>query len=102
MVELPELRRIAERKRQLQAQSELQRQALRAQWDQLRAETAWLTRGVGLVSRHRLWLLMLAPVAGYLVARRGRGAGNLFRQGLWVWRLWRRLRSLMGVFKVMS
>jgi hypothetical protein len=98
MAQLHELNSIRERKRLLMAQSETCRRSLALQLDAFRADSAWLHRGVDSVVRYRSFLWLAAPVAGFLIVRRGKVLRQFLIQGLTAWqvvsRIWRWTRPL--------
>jgi hypothetical protein len=68
------------RKRVLILESNLNRAALRAEWENLRTATAWVGQAAQTFQSVRPWLLLLAPVAGILTVRgMRRPAGALSR-----------------------
>lgn len=91
MAELLELRSITERKRLLQAQCDVCRRSLQLQIASVRDDTAWVRRGVESVGRYRSFLWLAAPLAGLLVARRGRQLRRLLVRGVTAWQLLARL-----------
>ena len=50
-------------------ESDLQRLALRTEWDNLRSATAWMNEAAGIGRKVSPWLFMLAPVAGFFASR---------------------------------
>ena len=73
-----ELDKLNLQKQALLLESSLNRAALQADIQRLRSATTWV-RGASIVSRGLTpWLTFLAPVAGFLVARRVRRSGSWF------------------------
>ena len=87
------------RKRTLLLESHLNRLTLQAEWQDIQNATAWARSAGQIFRRVRPWLLLLAPLAGMLAARRhGRSLGllsrllsilRLIRPLVWVWGRWR-------------
>jgi hypothetical protein len=50
-------------------ESDLQRIALRAEWNNLRSATAWVNEAAGVGRKVSPWLVLLAPVAGFIASR---------------------------------
>ena len=73
-----ELEKLNLRKQALLLESSLNRAALQADIQRLRSATTWV-RGASSVSRELTpWLTFLAPVAGFLMARRVRRSRSWF------------------------
>ncbi|MDE3067618.1 MAG: hypothetical protein KGJ60_08710 [Verrucomicrobiota bacterium] len=87
MFQFAPLEQLEERKRLLVAESERHRRALMEQLQNLESAAAWVERGLGLARSLRGWWPVLAPVAGFLFARRRRRLLDL------LWRCWRWLRA---------
>ncbi len=103
MVGGDEIATLQARKRALVLESTLNRVVWEAEWQNLRAATAW-TRSAGQACRRVVpWLLLLAPLAGLVVARGSGQSRGLFSRLLsvlrWVrpllgaWELWRGARA---------
>lgn len=60
---------LALRKQALILESDLNRLALRAELGELRAATAWVGEAAQTGRKFAPWLLLLAPVAGFLLVR---------------------------------
>ncbi len=93
--ELAELRL---RKRALVLESDLHRLALRREWSELCAGFGWVREAGGYWREVKRWAVVLAPLAGILVARGAAGASSrlgralsLFRWAQSLYGLWRRL-----------
>lgn len=100
MVEFPELRRIAAQKQLLQVQSEICRKAVQLEWSSLQQDTAWVSRSLDWLHRHRTSILLLAaPLGGALVARRGRAARRILLHGVAAWHLLRRANAVRSFFR---
>jgi hypothetical protein len=100
MAKTNKLTRIADQKRLVHAQSEIYRRAIQLEWESLKLDTAWVSRGVDWVNRYRTVLLLLAaPVGGLLVVRRGRGIRRLLLQGFAAWQMVRRVGAVTSLFR---
>jgi len=88
------------RKRALVIESELNRVALRTEWQHVCDATGWVNRMAGFWRQANPWLVLLAPIAGILTARTVRGDGGLVGRVLgllkWVRPLITVWRSVMG------
>ena len=71
-----ELERLAAEKQALLVESSLNRLALQAEFQNLRSASGWMKAAAGGAGRFTPLLLLLAPVAGFLLARRARGSGS--------------------------
>ena len=91
-----ELKRLELRRRELVVQSTLNRLAFVEAWQQL--ETAWrpVERVVSTVRSARPWLLAVAPLAGFIAARRFRRGGSILTKALGVLR-W--IQPLLAVWR---
>jgi hypothetical protein len=83
------------RKRALVLESSLNRLALQADWEDVRAAAGWMGSASRAFRQVRPWLLLLAPLAGLLVARASGQPRGLFRRLLSVLR-W--VRPLLGAW----
>jgi hypothetical protein len=82
------LTKLRERKRALQIESDLNRQVLVLEYEQLRLRTSRLKSGAGQFLLSWKWL---APVAGFLLARKFKRVGGFFSGGSLGWLLLRQL-----------
>ncbi len=91
------------RKRALVLESNLNRLTLQAEWQNVRAAAGWMGSAGRTFRQARPWLLLLAPLAGFLVARGSGQSRGLFSRLLsvlrWVrpvlgaWEIWRGARA---------
>lgn len=88
------------RKQALLLESELNRLRFRAEWQRVRAATAWFSGAAQTYRDVRPWLVFLAPLAGLLAARRLRRPesplGSLLRLMRWMtplYSLWKGFAS---------
>jgi hypothetical protein len=70
-----ELEKLAVEKQALLVESSLNRLALQAEFQNLRSASGWMKAAAGGAGRFTPLLLLLAPVAGFLLARGARGSG---------------------------
>jgi hypothetical protein len=70
MVSAKELARLQAHKELLVVQCDLHRGILRVECARLRSKFDWVDRSSEWIQKARPWLPLLAPVAGFLVARR--------------------------------
>lgn len=86
------------RKRVLLLESGLNRLKLRSEWRQVRAATAWMSGPARACRLAGPWLLVLAPLAGFLAARTFRRPGSqpgaLLRLVRWIGPLYSLWKSL--------
>ena len=92
-----ELEKLNLQKQALLLESSLNRAALQAEIRSLRSATAWVREATSLSRELTPWLTLLAPVAGFLVARGTRRSGSWLSRILtaakWIgplYGLWRR------------
>lgn len=80
------------RKQALVLESDLNRLALDAEWQHLRAASTWMGEAAQIHSQVRPWLLLLAPLGGILAARGVRHSkgmlGRLLAAVKWIRPLW--------------
>jgi hypothetical protein len=97
MAQHPQLISLAERKRLLRTESELCRQTLRAQVLAWQNHTARLRSGIDALAHYRSLLLVAAPLAGFVFARRIRWFRPMLIRIVAAWpmivQLWRWQRS---------
>lgn len=92
-----ELAELELRKRALVIESELNRLALRNDWQQVCEATQWIARVSHWWQQANPWLLLLAPVAGVVTARRVmHGEGGIISRafGLLKW-----VRPILGLWR---
>lgn len=92
MVSGQELARLQARKELLIAQCDLQRGIVDVELARLRGGLSWMHRGGEWLQRVRPWLPLIAPVAGFIVARRWKTVLGLAGRTVgWrvLWRLFR-------------
>ncbi len=86
------------RKQALLLESGLNRLKLRSEWRQIRAATAWMSGPARACRQAGPWLLLLAPLAGFLAARNLRRAesipAKLLRLARWIGPLYSLWKSL--------
>lgn len=94
---VPGLRKLEARKRELLLESDLNRQVLRLEVDQLCLRAAEIRRGFGWARAIWTWS---GPLAGLLMARRFKKTGGMVAKGSMVmsavqagWRLWEAFRE---------
>lgn len=94
---VPGLRELEARKRDLLLESDLNRQVLRLEVDQLCLRVGEIQRGFGWARNLWAWG---APLAGFLMARRFKKTGNAFAKGSFLvsavrtgWKLWQAYRE---------
>jgi len=100
MAAAKELARLRLHKQALLLESDLNRLALRAEWEQLRAATAHASDPMVAWRKISPWLPLLAPLAGFLAVRTLRRPGSVLGGVIsavkWIqplYSLWRRLAS---------
>lgn len=71
-----ELAKLAAEKQALLVESSLNRLALQAEFQNLRSASGWMKTVTGSAGKYTPFLLLLAPVAGFLLARGARGSGS--------------------------
>jgi hypothetical protein len=88
------------RKRALVIESELNRLALRTEWQRVCDATGWISHAARFWRQANPWLVALAPVVGVLTARTLGGEGGIVRRLLgmlkWIQPLMTVWRSVMG------
>ena len=72
-----ELAELQLRKRALVIESDLNRLALRTEWERVCAATEWITHIARCWRQANPWLALIAPLAGVLTARTMRGKGGI-------------------------
>jgi hypothetical protein len=72
------LNKLSLQKQALLLESSLNRAALQAEIRRLRSATAWVREAASVSRELTPWLTLLAPVAGFLVARRARRSASWF------------------------
>lgn len=94
---VPGLRELQERRRELLLESELNRQVLRLEVDQLSIRVGEFQRKFGWAQSAWKWA---APIAGILLARKFKKTGHAFARGSFLitavqtgWKIWQSLRS---------
>lgn len=93
MVSGKELTRLRERRELLVAECDVQRGIAEVEIARLRGSFRWLDSGTALLQRLRPWLPLIAPVAGFIVARRWKSVLRMTGRTVG-WRvLWRLLRG---------
>lgn len=97
---VPGLRELEARKRDLLVESDLNRQVLRLEFDQISLRVGEIKRGFGWARNVWAWG---APIAGFLLARKFKKTGNAFAKGSMMisvfktgWRLWESWRGRRG------
>ena len=85
MAELSEIEKLAERRRQLVADSERNRRDVARELRNLGAITAWAERGYSIAQSVRAWWPVAGVVAGFLITRKG---GSFFRALAKGWSWW--------------
>ena len=103
MLKSQELNQLQARKAQLIAVSDLQRRTLAGSCGELREKLAWIEVGVEVAGRSRPVLALIAPIAGFLLARgwrKGIGFASMLtttwtvgRQALRLWKNFREGRA---------
>ncbi|HOX55838.1 MAG TPA: hypothetical protein P5205_03840 [Candidatus Paceibacterota bacterium] len=91
-----ELDKLAAQKQALLVESSLNRLAWQADFQHLRSATVWMKAASGGVGKASPLLLLLAPLAGFLLARRSRPSGSWLSRALATLR-W--IAPLYGVWK---
>ena len=94
MAHLSELDILEARRRALVAESELHRQQIAVEVEHLRAATAWVERAMSAARSVLAAWPVLAPVAGFVIARKGRSLLRTVGKGWSWWRIGRRLAGL--------
>ena len=82
------------RKRALLLESELNRLACAAEWRNVRASAAWAGEAAHTWRQFKPWLVLLAPLAGILVARGARRPVGAVSRVLTILKWGRTLRSI--------
>jgi hypothetical protein len=85
LAEFSEIERLAERRRQLIAESDRCRQEIARELKSLGAVTAWAEKGYSVARSVRAWWPVLGVAAGFLITRR---KGSLFRALAKGWSWW--------------
>jgi len=95
-----ELDKLNLQKQALLLESSLNRAALQAEIRRLRTATTWVREATSVSRELAPWLTLLAPVAGFLVARRARRSASWFGRVVtvvkWIgplYGLWKRFAS---------
>ena len=91
-----ELEKLQQRKQSLLIESELHRLTLATDLTALRASTAWVDQGVGLLRQAQPILLAAAPILGFLLAGRGEKKTSLLQRALSFLQI---SRNVAGVWK---
>ncbi len=79
MVGERELIRLAARKREIMLENDKARQRLAEEFSKARSLGSTVDSGVDRARKLGPWLLLLAPALGYLLARQGKGVGEIVR-----------------------
>jgi hypothetical protein len=88
------MRQLEFRREELLAKSQINRQTLALEWQQIKVSLAWARSGIELAKSLRpLWVL-LAPLAGIAAARQWRSVKGLWHKGRLLWLIAGRLRAL--------
>ena len=87
MAATAQMKELQEWKELLLAQSELRRRMLQLQYEELESRTEWVDKGFSFLQSARPFLVIAAPLAGFLVARRWSLLRKLSATGLLSWRL---------------
>ena len=94
---VPGLRELQARKRELLLESDLNRQVIRLEVDQISIRVGQLQRGLSWVQGAWTWA---APIAGFLLARKFKKTGRSFANGSFLitaiqtgWKLWSTFRQ---------
>lgn len=89
-----QVRHLEARKQALAAESELYRQILKLEVENLRLSSARARRRFSVLGNSAQWLLLGAPVAGSLLRTRRMGRLRLFTTALMAWRMYQRIAPL--------
>ncbi len=95
MAESSTLESLELRKQLLVARSEIQRQTLALEVARLREATAWMSTAAVFTRRAAPWLVLAAPMAGYVLGRKRSAWRSLAASVVWGWRIYRRLRRFL-------
>ncbi len=87
------------RKQALLLESRLNRLALQAEWQDLRAATGWVADAAQACRTVKPWLLLLAPVAGVLLGRGFLRSNGLLSRLVGLFKL---IRPLLAVWKTLA
>jgi hypothetical protein len=90
MAEYGEAESLMRRKQELLAQSEVNRRALAAQSQRIHSALAWIDVGIDLVRRARPALIIVAPLAGFWLARKATFRSRVWSTLAFCWRWYRR------------
>ncbi len=90
---------LASRKRLLVAECEAHRRAFSLELAQLQSSTAALAQPVKSAMSVSRLLVLIAPVAGFVLGRRKGRSGGWLKMGLLGWQLFRRFQPLWSQFR---
>jgi hypothetical protein len=91
-----ELEKLHVQKRLLVAKSQIYRQTMEVEVENLRQSTAWITRTAGIVRKALPILLLGAPIAGYFAAKKRHGLHGIGQKAMWGMGI---LRQLSGIWR---
>jgi hypothetical protein len=93
----PEILKLRDEKQRLLVESELNRRAIIAELEQLANPRTWVQTGKQSLLKARSLFLLLAPLAGFLLARRRPAAPSvpgILSKGLIAWQILRKIYSV--------
>ena len=98
MVEIPELKDLQTRKQVLLAKSELHRCTLALTCERVKEQTAWIDRTAGFARTSWPVLVVLAPLAGYLLVKKRAFVMRAWSRAWLGWKLYRSAWPLVQSF----
>ena len=94
MAELSEIDKLVERRRQLLAESERNRQEMARELRNLSAVVAWGEKGYAAARNIRGWMPVLGVLGGFLMTRKKGGLFRLIAKGWSWWQIGRRVAPM--------
>lgn len=99
MFNAAEVNELAARKQLLAAESNLNRQALKHEFAELRASAARVGDAVRFGRSAYPIVMAAAPLAGYVLASKAGAVSKIFRSAVWSWQVVRRLKPFWDKWK---
>src|SRR5688500_10165707 len=98
MAKNSEIARLQIQKRLLIAKSEIHRQTMQLELQQIRESTAWIGKTISVVKTSLPFLAVGAPVAGYFVAKKRSGLKTGFQKAGWLLAAFKQVKSFLAGF----